>query len=657
MSREQVLAEIERRGLTVPVDNESAVLAEIRRRGLKIPEEEGFLSRTARAFTESRPVTEFRESQQARGAQLANVFTGEGAAEQTLPETLLQVAGTEIGALGDVAGQAISETARAGFAALPTEAQQGLKSLGKGFLESSVGKAGIQALQSGAEAFAEFEKNNPRAARNISAVVNIASIFPAAVGAKAVGSAVAPGLKLAGAGIAKGAEAVGAAIPAVTKGIERGVEAAKDLPSTVKRGLTQAGEVKTRLVKGLDADKLLANRISATDATQALQELKSGQISVLADVAGDEIQGFTRAIGKVSGGARNIVSDALEGRSQGAVDRITDSLSKDISNVDAYFGNLDDIAKARSSVARPLYRKSYDQGKQLKINKRLNTLLKDPRIISAMDESRATLGVRLEARRNSVESIDGAKKILDDRIRVARRQGANELAKSTTVLKNDLVAQADRQVPSYKKARKVFSDFSSLEDAQTLGLDFTKQTPEQLKRMLKTMGNSEKEAFKIGVRENLQRVVSKTADEADPAKRVFGNQFKRNQIKAVFGEGKQINEFTRKMTEEIRAAKTKFRVLGGSRTDINIADDGEFIDAASQAARQGILRTTIEKAVESVAGAAKRKWTGLNNQNATKLAKILTNREAGIEALEKLIKNASKEQKLILQDAAKDLSR
>lgn len=630
MSREQVVAEIERRGLTAPTGN-SAVLAEIQRRGLKIPEgEEGFLSRVGREFT---------ESQQQRGRQLADVFTGEGAVEQTLPETLLQVAGTEVGAVADIAGQAISETARAGFAALPTEAQQGLSSLGKGFIESSVGKAGIQALQSGAEAFAEFEKNNPRAARNISAVVNIASIFPAVAGAK-----------LAGAGVGRGAQAVSAAIPTVTSGIERGAEA-------ISGGVARAGEAGGRLVKGLEADKLLANRISATDATQALAELKSGKITVLADVAGDEVQGLTRAVGKVSGGARNIVSDALEGRSQGAVERITNSLSKDISNVDTYFANLDDIAKARSSVARPLYVKSYDQGKQLKITKRMNTLLKDPRIISAMDESRATLGVRVEALRNSVESIDGAKKILDDKIRVARRQGQKELAKATTELKNDLVAQADKQVPSYKKARKVFSDFSSIEEAQTLGLDFTKQTPEQIKRTLKTLNNSEKEAFKIGVRENLQRVVSKTADEADPAKRVFGNQFKRNQIKAVFGEGKQINEFTKKMTEEIRAAKTKFRVIGGSRTDINIADDGDFIDAASQAARQGILRTTIEKTVESIAGAAKRKWTGLNNQNATKLAKILTNREAGIEALEKLIKNASKEQKLILQDAAKDISR
>jgi hypothetical protein len=597
------------------------VLAEIQRRGLEVPQE-GFLPRVGR---------EFVEAQKTRGAQLADVFTGAGAAEQTLPETLLQVAGTELGAAADIAGQAVTETAKAGFGALPESVQQGLSSLGGEFLQSPVGQTGIQALQSGTEAFEAFERENPRAGRNIRSAVNVALFATPIKG-------------VSGATIAK-------------KGVQRGAEAFGSVGRGLAGGGAAVGQFGAKLTKGVDADRLLANRINAIDAKQALKELKGGKISVLADVAGDEIQGFTSAVGKVSGGARNIVSDALEGRSQGAVSRVTNSLSKDISNVDTYFGSLDDIAKARSSLAAPLYAKAYDKGKRLKINDRFNTLLNDQRIVSATDEAKATLGVSAEAKRNSVEVIDGVKKVLDDRIRVAQRQGANELAKANIILKNDLVAQVDRQVPSYKQARKVFSDFSSIEDAQIQGLDFTKQTPEQLKRTLANMTNTEKEAFKIGVRENLQRIVSKTADEADPAKRVFGNKFKRDQIKAVFGEGKQINEFTRKMNEEIRAAKTKFRILGGSRTDINIADDGQFIDAASQAARQGILRTSIEKTIESIAGAAKRRWTGLNAKNATKLATILTDREAGIEALERLIKNAAKEQRLILQDAVKELGK
>jgi len=644
---------------------------------------EGTTPEQAQAFITqtSRPeegfLTRFTEAQEARGAQLADVFTGEGAAEQTLPETLLQVAGTEIGAAGDIAGQAIAETARAGFAALPEEAQQGLSKLGTEFLQSSVGQAGIQALQSGTEAFAEFEKNNPRAARNIKSVVNVALFATPIKGVS--------GATLARKGVERGAEAFGSVVPSVVGGVARGAEAAGE-------GVAKAGEVGARLARGVDADSILANRISATDATQALQELKSGEISVLADVAGDEIQGFTRAVGKVSGGARNIVSSALEGRSEEAVGRVSTALSKNISNVESYFGNLDDLAKARATIATPLYKEAFKANKVI-VSKEVDRILETPagrralqQAVVKMQNDRSLLAVpdkelgeqiRLAGiegtgaigRGLNLRSLDYVKRSLDDQIGVAIRTGEADNVRILSGMKKGLVRELDKaditaragprsfkpEGGAYKRARKVFSDFKSLEDAQQAGLDFTKHRPEQLKIFLRELDNTQKEAFKIGVRENLQKIVSTTADQADPAKRVFGNQFKRDQIKAVFGEGKQINEFTKRMTEEIRAAKTKFRVLGGSRTDINIANDVEFIDAASQATRQGLIRTSIEKAVESIAGAAKRRWTGLNSQNATKLAKILTDRDAGIEALERLIKNAAKDQKLILQDAVKEL--
>lgn len=222
MSREQVLAEIQRRGLSAPTDNRSAVLAEIQRRGLTAPTEpqEGFLARTGREFT---------ESQQARGRQLADVFTGAGAEEQTLPETLLQVAGTEVGAAGDIAGQAISETARAGFAVLPEGAQKGLEEAGTQFLQSSVGKAGLEALQTGAGAFQAFQEQNPRAARNIEAGFNVAAFFTPVKGVSAA--------KLAKKGADISVEAAGAVVGDIIQNVAVGAKAAKEFTPAVKRGL------------------------------------------------------------------------------------------------------------------------------------------------------------------------------------------------------------------------------------------------------------------------------------------------------------------------------------------------------------------------------------------------------------------------------------
>lgn len=427
--------------------------------------------------------------------------------------------------------------------------------------------------------------------------------------------------------------AIGGAIPAALSGITRGG---------------------TRLIKGREADKILSSKITKDEAAQALGEIKKGKISILADVAGDELQGFTRLVGKQKGGARNIISDALENRSDAAVGRISRVLAKDVSNIDTYFANIDDIAKARSAVASPLYSKAYNEATNIDRVK-LNRLLQDKRIVTALEDAKANLGVRLEANANSLEALDGAKKSLDDIIGTAKRAGQNQKAASFIRLKKQLLEELDAASPTYKKARKVFSDFSSLESAQQAGLGFTKETPEQLSRFLKDLDSTQKEAFKIGVRENLQRIVNKTADQADPAKRIFGNKFKREQLKAIFGEGDQFEGFSKALREEMRAAKTKFKILGGSRTDINMADDGQFIVAASQAVRQGVVVTTITKITDFLATLVKKQWYGLNHKNAKELAKILTDKKAGAEALQRLVNQASKPQKALVQDATSTL--
>lgn len=50
---------------------------------------------------------------------------------------------------------------------------------GQYILNSSVGKAGIKAIEGGVESYNAWKQKNPRAAENLEAVVNIASIFPA----------------------------------------------------------------------------------------------------------------------------------------------------------------------------------------------------------------------------------------------------------------------------------------------------------------------------------------------------------------------------------------------------------------------------------------------------------------------------------------------
>ena len=468
-----------------------------------------------------------------------------------------------------------------------------------------------------------------------------------------------PGVAGVGAGIAAGEAALRPTVEERTPGeFGREVATAAALggaagPAAIGAGRAIGGI--GRLITGRSADDILRRRIGDEQVTKTLTDLQKSDIAILPDVAGDEIQGLTRAVGRLPV-AKNIVSDALEGRSEQATKRITQALSRDISNVDSYFASLDDMAKARASVAQPLYAKAFKETPNID-TPRINELIGDERIQRAMNTARRTFGVAADVPNNSLQMLDDTKKVLDDTIGKAVRAGENQRARAFTLLKNDLVKEIERVNPTYKEARRVFSDFTSLQDAQEAGLNFTKQTPEQLKQAMKLLDPSQREAFRIGVRENLQRTVSRTADQADPAKRIFGKELQREQLRAVFGDGDNFNRFARKMREEIAAAKTKFRVLAGSRTDINLSDDGEFIESVGTIARTQGLVGQIDLALGAVIKAAKNRYTGLTQKNARELAEILVNREAGIDALIRLAGQQTEEsQRLLLRSAIRDLT-
>lgn len=423
-------------------------------------------------------------------------------------------------------------------------------------------------------------------------------------------------------------------------------------------------DIGKRVLTGRDADTVLADVISRADKNpqELLEQLKGGQISGIADIAGDDVQGLTRSIGKTPLG-KNIVSDALEGRSLGAVQRVTDHLSKDVSDVGTYFGNLDDIAKARGKMATPLYKQAFE-GNPVITSAGIDDVLQTPAGKAALKQAgtkmqndmtaMGTRDIQLErqaklagiaaedgvARGLNLRSLDYVKRSLDDQIGVAQRAGEADNVRVLTGLKNRLLGELDAAdvTGQYPKARQVFAGFSKLKEAQEMGVEFDSKTPEQLRLMLKEMTPGEKDAFRIGVREKLQRTVSKTPDGADPAKRIMGNTQKRFQLQEVFENPKRFVEFQNKLEEEINAARTKFRVLGGSRTDYNIGADDSFEGMVDKIAKQGVKHGLLSSAIEKVASIVKNRYLGINADNAKLVAKALVDREEGIKTLERLMK-------------------
>ena len=598
-----------------------------------------------------------------------------------------------------------------------TATVEGLAGFTEGLGRAAVGATQLGAELLGQEEFAgkigqqiakekELEKDDPTARKVGRFIGGIAPALPVGAGMGLIKGGIAGGaaaelIQPTEEGTAKERvqqTAIGAGLGALTGGTLLG--AGKTIKGT-------AGLVKRQFVATKPED-IIAKGIRPEDAQPILDKLQEGQISVIPDVAGDEVKGLTRSIAKLPQ-AKDVVTDALEQRSFGAVKRVSEQLSKDISPVGAYFGNIDDLAKARSEIAAPLYEKAFKQNTTLDINKNKELFnkiapdiadarrkfripgtskIKDPLVKQAKqfksfedflnsippkeeviigaghtpkeiknlkkiyEESKA---VGKGIADNSIVMLDAAKKSLDDKIGKAIRQGERQEASILQGIKKELVSKLDELNPDYKKARQVFSDFASIQNAQEQGLEIVKKgiTAEQVKKMIKEMSVAEKDAFRIGLREGLDRIVRNTSIGNDPAKKIFNDLSIVDKIKAALGDGKKFTDFKKRMQEEIAAADTRFKVLGGSRSDFNLSQDDVLDKIVSGA---GVARGGKTELLRVTVNALRNRAAGLNKKNAKQVAEILVNREKGIEALQNIInKEQSKTQQRILKDFVRSL--
>lgn len=128
------------------------------------------------------------DSMQKRASNVQGNAQQLAAGKISRPEYNLRGFGEAAGAVGDVAGEAISGAAKFAFKNFLTpEAQGGLKTAGTKVLQSKPGQAAISGLQQGMAGAERFTSANPRLATNLAAVGNIASFVPIGKGAQLVG--------------------------------------------------------------------------------------------------------------------------------------------------------------------------------------------------------------------------------------------------------------------------------------------------------------------------------------------------------------------------------------------------------------------------------------------------------------------------------------
>lgn len=404
------------------------------------------------------------------------------------------------------------------------------------------------------------------------------------------------------------------------------------------------------------------NPIVAKEALEELSKAPKGKPTTGLDIQQPEFQQFARSVVARFPSSRKIALDFAEGRNAKALERIDADLTllSKVDDAESYLAQLNNTKKA---LAEPLYKEAY------KGSVPSSKVLEDPRLVSALNKAKKDFGIN--APNNSVEAVHGARQVIDDIISQSFKNEERNKARAYSVLRNQ-VDNLLYKSRSFKDADKIYNKYSTLESAIQKGRDFTKSSPQEIQKSITDLKKGSKaslseikDSYRIGVRDGLVK-------EAQKAIKFEGNkiptkvevrsfikdQFKKDQLKAIFPTESSFNKFVDNTNQEIIYNKI-IKDLGLNKAAIE-KDRVGFVKNAiayvGSAALTGYGKTgAAVNAARVGEDILVRNYRNLNEKNAKAIANILTNKNATADLLEKVIKNAEPDQKAIVAEVAADL--
>ena len=473
--------------------------------------------------------------------------------------------------------------------------------------------------------------------------------------------------------------AVQQAIPVVNQVIDKSIPFIKS--SAERFGKSTPESIMSKVVKPEEA---------LQEATKLSGKIQEGRITALPEQGNEAILGLTRLLGKTQG-SNKIITSYINNKTATSAKRVGNLLNNNLS-AESYFNKLDDTILRRKEIANPLYEQAEKEGEQnlqkflktekIKVNKPVlneqgeqvrdpatgigitktvienapeKKLYDNPNITKYVNMAKNDpLFVDPRISNNSFVVLKGAKEMIDRDISLSIRSGDKTTSKALYGIKKQVLNILENASPTYKEANKIFAGESALINAQEEGLKFNQyRNGEEVKRFFTKLSDGEKETFRIGVKDYLMDKVAKSS-ERNPTKAIFGNQLEYGKLKAVFENPKQFNDFAKRLNDEIRVFDTKQRVLGGSRTDFNLAESDQLLDKIAKGAINA-KTFGISDVLLMTKNAIQKRYYGLNEQTAKELANIIIDPEKSVNLLNNVYKKAqTKTEKGLIQKFTQD---
>lgn len=303
-------------------------------------------------------------------------------------------------------------------------------------------------------------------------------------------------------------------------------------------------------------------------------------------------------------------------------------------------------------------------------NKEIQDLISDPRMAQALKTARKDFGIK--APNNSIEALHGARQAINDIESVAIKQGEYNKARSYKLLRDKITNVIYKSSPSFKEADEIYNKYTSMQDTINLGRDFSKKTPEQIKKDFLDIKSKSKlslpeiqDNYRIGVRDALVKQAQKAIKFEGTniptkiqVKSFIENEYKKGQLKTIFPTEQSFNKFVDNVNQEVIYNKV-LSDLNLTKASIEQNRPNFIRNAFNYLLSNKLTGYGTTGAVVNVSRAGEeiliRNYKNLNEANAKALAKILTNRNATIKLLESVIKNADKSQKEVVSQVVRDI--
>ena len=439
-------------------------------------------------------------------------------------------------------------------------------------------------------------------------------------------------------GVPVGAAIGGVAAP-LTEGLVRGAGAAISKPVSLARGVLTPGAASERaigraMVEAERSDPTGANRITQRQFQQAPGE------AVVGDVLGEPGRKLARSAANISSEARETMNQALDARSRGQGDRLTDWLDTQFAfpNQRAQQQALEATARSTNNAA---YRAAERAGQGGLWSPELERLASSQAVADAMRGAIKTS--QDEAVRRGMGGFNpkisftpsgliqfnrgpgGVPTYPDlrywDQVRRELSDAAQKAGYGTEErmrlggLATGLNAELDRLVPAYGRARSTAAHFFGSENALEAGANFATQRfkNDEARAAVQGMTDGQRALFRDGFVARLKQTIAETPDRADLAKRLATSPAARERNVIAMGR-QRANELEAMLRTETIMQKLKEAVQGNSTTAMQLIGSG-----AAGAAGGGYLG--FDPSASGLVGAA---FLGLKKGGDARMAQHIT---------------------------------